>query len=174
MRHKVNGKAVRRKKSPAGGLSWLFPKLSNPKRRFGVGVALALAAKDGKTTKLRYAALEAAFERPGQKPKAAVLARADADLLASTLAGLAHVDRIRVASAIMTGSNSHALLKRALGLKTGPLYHHIRGLRMAGLVTLLDRNCYALTELGESALLVATGLGLPMNGSRSFWKRRSL
>ena len=160
-------------KKRGGGLESFFPKLAKPRRRFGVGVLLVLAQRQGGNATLRYTSLEEAFEKPGQRPKAAILAKADARKVAEFLSGLAHPDRIRVAAAIMTGSNTHRLLKETLGLKTGPLYHHIRGLQMAGLVTLVSRNFYTLTEQGEAALYVAAGLGAGLT-RQSAWKRRKL
>src|SRR5262249_34753752 len=121
---------------PAGGLNGLFPRLSQPRKRFGVGVLLAVAKREGDRADIRTSTIEEAFESPGQRPKARILKRADAKNVAQMLSGLSHADRIRVASAILTGANTHRLLKEALGLKTGPLYHHVRGLQMAGMVAL--------------------------------------
>lgn len=166
-----------KRKTRIGGLAatarlrWLFPKLTSAKKRFGMGVVLATAKREGQATSVHYAVVEEAFEKPGRRPKAALLAKADARSVATMLCGLAHPDRVRVASAIMTGSNTHRLLKASVGLKTGPLYHHVRGLQMAGLVTLAARNLYTLTELGEAVLLTATGLGMQAEGKRSTWKR---
>lgn len=162
-----------RRNAPGGGLEAFFPKLAKPRKRFGVGVLLALAQRQGGDAAVRYAAIEEAFDRPGQRPKAALLAKADAKKVSEVLSGLAHPDRIRVASAIMTGGNTHRLLKQALGLKTGPLYHHIRALQLAGLVAQASRNFYTLTEHGEVALYIATGLGAGLAKSSS-WKRRRL
>lgn len=158
--------------SEAGDLNRLFPKLTQPRKRFGVGVLLALAKREGDTADVRTSMLEEAFESPGRRPKAKILQRADAKNVARLLSGLSHADRIRVASAIMTGANTHRLLKESLGLKTGPLYHHVRGLQMAGMVTLASRNFYVLTELGETALMVATGLGARTERTGSTWKHR--
>jgi len=151
-----------------------FPKLSNPKKRFGIGITLALVKREGGAADLRYVTLEEAFETPGKRPKAALLAKANAKKVAALMAGLSHPDRYRVASAIMTGSNSHRLLKESVGLKTGPLYHHVRGLQMAGLVTQPSRNFYTLTEIGEAALLVATSLGTKVAQPGSTWKTHTI
>ncbi|HUN82696.1 MAG TPA: hypothetical protein VMV81_14420 [Phycisphaerae bacterium] len=171
-------KSVRRARStrakrPGGGLEAFFPKLAGTKKRFGVGVLLALAQRQGDEAAVRYAAIEEAFERPGLRPKAALLARADARKISELLTGLAHPDRIRVATAIMTGANTHRLLKESLQLKTGPLYHHLRELQMAGLVGMASRNFYVLTEPGELALYIATGLAAGL-GKAGRWKRRRL
>jgi hypothetical protein len=164
------GRGPKLAKSLAGGIQAWFPKLTNPGKRFGIGVAVGLAKREGGAAELRCTTLEEAFQRPGMRPKTTLLAKADAKRVAAVFAGLAHPDRFRVASAIMTGSNSHRLLKQALGLKTGPLYHHVRGLRLAGLVTQASRNFYTLTELGEAALLIATGLGATSNESMLNWR----
>lgn len=74
------------------------------------------------------------------------------------LTGLAHADRIRIARAIMTGWNTHAGLRQQLGLKVGPLYHHLRELERAGLLAHMPRKGYALTSLGRDLLYVVCGL----------------
>jgi hypothetical protein len=155
-----------------GQFQCLFPRLSLPRKRFGLGLVLACAQREGGSARLRIARIEEAFETPGRRPKAAVLARADVRSLAGLLTGLAHADRLRVAAAVMTGANTHGLLRESLGLKTGPLYHHVRGLQRAGLLAQAGRNRYELTELGETTLLVATGLGHCLAAGRSGWRTR--
>ncbi|MFO0973719.1 MAG: helix-turn-helix domain-containing protein [Phycisphaerae bacterium] len=69
------------------------------------------------------------------------------------VAGLSHPRRLAVCRAIAAGADSHRLLSRALGLATGPLYHHIRALERAGVIAIARRNQYELTPAGRRILL---------------------
>ncbi|MEK6644438.1 MAG: hypothetical protein AABZ08_11065 [Planctomycetota bacterium] len=155
---RANPKYEARKKSknaPAGGFKVLFPKLARSGNRFGIGVLVARAVRDGGAPTLKTVRLEEAFAKPGLRPRTALIGRLNPKKASTILTGMAHPDRIRVAAAIMTGSNTHKLLKESLKLAAGPLYHHLRALQMANLVALASRNFYVLTELGETILLIA-------------------
>jgi hypothetical protein len=141
--------------APRGGFKVLFPKLARPHNRFGLGVVVARAVRDGEAPTLMTVRLEEAFAKPGLRPRAALVGRIDPKQASAILSGLAHPDRIRVAAAIMTGSNTHKRLKETLNLAAGPLYHHLRALQMAHLVALASRNFYVLTDCGQTMLLIA-------------------
>ena len=53
------------------------------------------------------------------------------------------------------GGATYADLKAATQLQPGPLYHHINGLRLAGLIGPKTRGRYVLTEMGVQAALAA-------------------
>jgi len=55
-------------------------------------------------------------------------------------------------------SESAAALGEATGLSTGSLYHHLRDLMHADLITQAARNRYVLTERGLRVLLVLSAL----------------
>jgi len=172
----------RRLRPPAGGevktgqaarsnVDWrsVFPRLAGPQGRFGVGLMLAVAKREGTGGLVRFTRLEQAFDGPGRRPMGRVLSNLDHRRLSVLLGGLAHADRLRIAAAILTGANSHRLLKEEIRIKTGPLYHHLRELERGGIVSQPSRNFYTLSEQGEVALLIATGLASG-KGSRG-WRQ---
>ena len=168
-------KAVRRRTSKEDDmLKGLFPAVLNDKRRFGVGVLLAVIERQGDYGDIRFARVEQFSERPAQRPKTTLLAKAEPADVARMLVGLAHADRLRIARAIMTGANTHQLISEAVGLKTGPLYHHLRELQRARLLITVSRNRYDLSELGRAALLVTAILGTWDKKGRSTWRRSKL
>ena len=136
----------------------LFPRLDGPGGRYGVGVLLAIAEGSGSHCEIRFCRRETTSARPARRPRSRFLERLEPDRAARMLTGLAHADRIRIARAIMTGWNTHARLREELGLKVGPLYHHLRELERAGLLVHMPRKGYALTALGRDLLYVVCGL----------------
>jgi len=150
-----NGRSIRRKTQPAEAV---FPALMRSHRRYGVGVFLAVAEQQGTEGEVQYLRLERFFGRPGRRPRSRLMEQAQPDEAARMLAGLAHAERIRVARAILSGAHTHLDLSEATGLKTGPLYHHIRTLERAGLVAITGRNQYELTAAGRWAILITSGL----------------
>lgn len=158
-RSKTRASAPVQKNTPAGGLRVLFPKLSIAKNRFGLGIAMVRAVRDGGPPKYQITRLEEAFPKPAMRPRAALTARIDAAQVAGKLGGLAHPDRIRLAIAMMTGADTHLKLSTETRLAAGPLYHHLRAMQLAGLVHQPSRNFYTLTEQGEMLLLIAACIG---------------
>ena len=167
-------RATRRPPSAAAGdLGMLFPRGLGPQqKRFGVGVFLAVAERQGRSAEIRYARVEKFFAKPARQPKTEFLEKHDPNHVAGLLAGLAHPDRVRVARAVMTGKNTHRLLSEAVGLRTGPLYHHIRALERSGLLVIVGRNRYDLTQVGRTVLLVTTVLATCQAERPSPWRIR--
>ncbi len=155
-------------------LKELFPLAAQPNRRFGVGVLLAVVTQEGATGELHYARGQRFATRPGLRPKGAVLALAEPKHIARLMAGFAHPDRVLIARSVMSGANTHHAISEALGLKTGPLYHHIRALERAGILRTPGRNKYELTELGRVALFVATLLAGWDQPGKKMWHFRRL
>jgi hypothetical protein len=139
-------------------VKFILPRLGRGKRRFGLGVVVAVVKRSGDEIVIRPTTVEESNDQPGERPRGRLLARADPRRMSRLFSGLAHPDRVRVLTAILNGANTHQLLKEATRLKTGPLYFHIRGLQAAGLVDSATRNSYLPTVLGEDALLVNTVL----------------
>jgi len=154
--------------------SALFPTLSSSAHRYGLAIVLAIAERQGEDAQLEVARLERFAAKPGRGPKSAFVQLADAAGIAKTLAGLAHPDRVRIGRAILLGSHTHQLLREAVGIKTGPLYHHLRALERAGLITMADRNQYGLTRMGRAAILTSTSLAAAGNGGSGSWESRHL
>ncbi len=155
-------------------LKQLFPLAAQPDRRFGVGVLIAMVTQEGTAGELQYVRAQRFATRPGLRPKAAVLALAAPKHIARLMAGFAHPDRVLITQAVISGANTHHALSEALGLKTGPLYHHIRALERAGILRTPGRNMYELTELGRVALFAATLLAGWDRPGKKIWHVRQL
>lgn len=155
----------RRRKTERGGrpsaasVESLFPALGNGKGRFGVGILLAVAEGAGDRGELRFCRIERFSPKPARQPRANVLKSVNPGGLARLLTGVSHSHRIRIATAILTGADTHRKLSEAVGLKVGPLYHHIRELERAGILTHLPQNGYGLTDVGRDLLLLLGGIG---------------
>ncbi len=157
-----------------GGDAW-FPKgADNQRGRFGVGVLIATVHRWGDEGELAYARLEQFSARPASRPLTSLLEKVDPQQLAKLVGGLSHPDRVRIARAIVLGAHTHARLSEAVGLKTGPLYHHVRTLERAGLLAIVERNTYELTEIGRIGLLTATVLTTIASTPRSALRKRKL
>ena len=81
-----------------------------------------------------------------------------ADKLACLLAAVGHHQRIRIVLKLLGGEATHRLLAKATGLKAGPLYYHLRELRLAGLIGPKVRDLYVLTPKGQRALLAVLAM----------------
>jgi len=77
----------------------------------------------------------------------------DADSMAAILAAMGHVQRLRIMLKLLGGDATHKLLSKETGLKPGPLYHHIRELRSAGMIGPKIRDLYTLSDTGRRVLL---------------------
>lgn len=150
----------------------LFPESTRTDSRFGIGVLLAVLERQGGEAELGFARVGRFHRTAGQRPRQAVLGTAEAADVARILSGLAHPDRIRILRAILQGAATHHALRKAVTLKTGPLYHHLRALERAGILTMSTRNVYELTERGRIALWVTNTLGAVFTGKRMIWNRR--
>lgn len=176
---KGNGRARRRpaetrKTADTRSARTLFPEVAAKNSRFGMGILLAVMERQGSHAELGYARVGRFHPKPGRQPKAAILGAVDAGKVARMLAGLAHPDRIRILRAILQGSATHFALRKAVGLKTGPLYHHLRALERAGVLTMATRNAYELTERGRVVLLVTNTLGVVFAGNGRSWTKQRM
>jgi len=79
--------------------------------------------------------------------------------VAGLLAALAHSQRIAILVKLLPGEANHQLLAKTTGLKAGPLYHHLRELRSAGLIGPKVRDVYQLTRKGRRAILAVLAIG---------------
>jgi hypothetical protein len=78
--------------------------------------------------------------------------------LAKLLAGFGHPQRVAIVKAIFTGAGSYGALCEKVGLKAGPMYHHLRELRLAGVLADGPRDVYRLTQQGRDALMLVCSL----------------
>ncbi|RME40954.1 MAG: ArsR family transcriptional regulator [Planctomycetota bacterium] len=75
------------------------------------------------------------------------------------LAAVGHPQRARILAKLLEGPATYRVLQDATRLAAGPLYHHIRELREAGLLTPKQRDRYALTRGGRNAILLVLAGG---------------
>jgi len=138
----------------------------------GLTVQLAITVLDGTHRDEKKVSLQGVIQAaPGRSKARAVrlLDRVSAarrvsqgarpDELARLLAAVAHPQRIRILLKLLGGEATYRLLAKTTGLKAGPLYHHLRELRSAGLIGPKVRDLYALTRTGRRMILAALALG---------------
>lgn len=68
------------------------------------------------------------------------------------LAGAAHPHRLAVLVKLLEGPATYKALQKTTGQKSGPLYHHVNQLRIAGLVAPAQRDLYQLTPAGRAVV----------------------
>jgi hypothetical protein len=172
--HRRQPPAIGRRSSADAPTQALRQAWTSRQNRYGIGAFLAVGERLGDDGQLTIAQLTKIHSRPGERPKTEFLAQADPVRLARLLGGLGHPDRVRLANAILIGARTHRELSGATGLKTGPLYHHVRELERAGLLRSASRNLHELTELGRFVLLVATVLDSAGAAGAPAWRILSL
>jgi DNA-binding transcriptional ArsR family regulator len=140
----------------AARLEALFPKLAKPGNWYGLASLCAVAEADGHRPRVRVARRESLFDNPARQPQHTFSHTIDPQRLARLFSALANPHRIAMLNAMFAGAGTYAQLAEQLGLKAGPLYHHVRELRLAGLVALQQRDLYRLTDRGKDALMLAS------------------
>ena len=146
---------ARRPSRRASRIEALFPKFAKPGPWYGVASLCAVAEADGHRPRLRVAHLEQLFDKPARRPRHKFAHTINVQRVARLFNALANRHRIAMLQAMFAGAGTHAALTEQLGLKAGPLYHHVRELRLAGLVALEQRDLYRLTDRGNSGLMLA-------------------
>ena len=137
------------------GLAALFPKVARNRRLFGLAGVCGLIECDGTKPVVTIERVEELFAKPARRPRERFLSAASDERIAKLCTAMANPRRVAMLKAIFTGAGSYAELSERLGLKAGPLYHHVRELRLAGLLELAQRDTYRLTDYGKYALLLA-------------------
>lgn len=147
------------------------PRRRAPAPRAGLMVRLSTRLADGQTVDGKQVELTGAIRRAKQKaagpavrvPRRKSAARQIArgirpENVARLLAALAHPQRVRILLTLLDGEATHKKLARTTKLKAGPLYHHLRELRMAGLIGPKTRDLYTLTPAGGRAILAGLAM----------------
>ncbi len=139
---------------------------------YGLSVHVEIEERSG-PGRIRVRGLKAGgfVRRPGERPRLRLLAQADLPLCARRLACLAHPRRLAIARAVLSGADTHHALSRAVGIRTGPLYFHLRHLEREGLLTVHQRERYELTPLGRDLVWIAFGVVGRM-GEKGFGRLR--
>ena len=102
---------------------------------------------------------DTAFKTGTLSVSAAQVAAATDDAAAQLGYALSSPQKVGLLRALLGhDSESASALGAAAGLSTGSLYHHLRDLMHAGLLAQAGRSRYAITPLGQKALLVLLAL----------------
>lgn len=81
-----------------------------------------------------------------------------ANRLRETLAALSDPTRVRIVEALTAGPRTASALARILGVEPNPLYYHLRTLKSAGVIEVVDRVHEG--RLPEQRFGIAAGQGL--------------
>jgi hypothetical protein len=110
--------------------------------------------------------VDALDRRPGGGRRRILLQELDQAGMARVFAALGSPRRLAMLGAIFDGAGSYAGLVGRLNMKAGPLYHHVRELRLAGLLEPDARDSYRLSKRGMYAWLAACSLDALLKGVR--------
>lgn len=135
---------------------------------YGIGIAIGLITKQGSEGRIQSCKWSRFSRLPGGRHVSEMLERTSPHDVARLISGLAHADRVRILAAVISGADTHKELCQRVGLKTGPLYHHLRVLERGGLIVMHGRNSYRLTEPGRVTIVLASLA--TMFQDRSIWK----
>jgi len=138
----------------------------------GLAVRLTVGLADGSTWDVSEVELSGLIARPKGPRKPSFPGLRDTqravghlvrgvrpNVITDLLAALAHPQRLTILIKLLGGEATHKLLAKATGLKPGPLYHHIRELRVAMFIGPKQRDLYRLTPKGRRAILAALAMG---------------
>lgn len=118
----------------------------------------------GRHRRVRIGGVRRLYRRPAQRPRHKLTGEVSDAALAKLLSGFAHPQRVAIVKAIFTGAGTYADLRERVGLKAGPMYHHLRELRLAGVLADGPRDVYRLTQQGTDALMMACSLASIRDG----------
>lgn len=83
----------------------------------------------------------------------------DQAALAQVLCSLGHPLRLAIAKRLLDGPCRYGDLAESVGVRAGPLYHHISSMRLAGLIsTASGRDQYELTPRGIRLAVLIPGI----------------
>ncbi len=71
-----------------------------------------------------------------------------------TLDAMGHSVRLAILSKLFTGPATYQSLCKATQQRSGPLYHHVHQLRIAGMIRPKERDLYEITRGGRNSLLI--------------------
>jgi len=86
--------------------------------------------------------------------------------VARALAAAGNEHRLAILRRLLRGSVGYRSLAACTGLKPGPLYHHIRQLRLAGLILPERRDVYELTGGGRNLILLTAAAARLMTDAK--------
>jgi DNA-binding transcriptional ArsR family regulator len=125
---------------------------------FGVASSIVILESEGRKRSIKVGGVRHLFQLPAHRPRHRLVSHMANDAIARLFTAFAHPQRVSIMKAIYTGAASYADLREKVGLKAGPMYHHIKELRLAGVVSDGPRDLYRLTPRGEKALIVVCSM----------------
>jgi len=126
---------------------------------YGVATFWSILEAEGRERRFRVGGVRRLYRRPAQRPRHQLTEQISDESLAKLLSAFGHPQRIAIMKAIYTGAGSYGELRKRVGLKAGPMYHHLRELRLAGVLADGPRDVYRLTRRGRDVLILACSLG---------------
>jgi len=127
--------------------------------RYGVSVEWRVEERYGPGGERRRGGRLAKWNRrPGQRPRTSLLQAADHAQISQALNALGHPKRLAILREILAGNDHHRSLSKAVNIKTGPLYFHLRHLERSGLVVIHQRERYEVGPRAMDVLLVMCAL----------------
>lgn len=145
-----------KKERAAHWIATAIPMIADARKPYGLGVVVGLAFKSEGIARCLIGAWSDFTRQPGGRHTASLIESLPAGCASRLAASLAHPDRVRILCAILSGASTHKDLSGRVGLKAGPLYHHLRAIERGGLVRLSARNAYQVTEAGRIAVVLVT------------------
>ena len=82
--------------------------------------------------------------------------------VATLFSALANPHRVAICKSLLSGPKCHTELRAICHLNAGPLYHHLRELKLAGFMGPPQRDRYALSTRGRDMLLIALSVSAMM------------
>ena len=152
-------------------LRGVFPRLRGRGPLFGVASLCAIVEAGQGQSRVHVGRVDALDPRPDGSRRQKLLRGLDQPRMARVFAALGSPRRLAMLGAIFDGAGSYAELVRRLNMKAGPLYHHVRELRLAGLLESDARDSYRLSKRGMYAWLAACSLDDLLKGVRQARRR---
>ncbi len=125
---------------------------------YGVATLVAVIEAEGKQRRRRVGGITKVYKRPAQRPRHKLVDEMSNEDLAKLLSAFGHPQRVAIIKAIFAGAGRYADLREKVPLKPGPMYHHLRELRLAGVLADGPRDVYELTPMGRDALMIVCTL----------------
>jgi DNA-binding HxlR family transcriptional regulator len=123
-----------------------------------VASSVVILESSGTERRIAVGGLKRLYRRPAQRPRHKFVEAVSDEATAKLLSAFGHPQRVAIMKAIFSGAGTYADLREKVPLKAGPMYHHLRELRLAGVLADGARDVYRLTPRGRDALILACTL----------------
>ncbi len=126
---------------------------------YGVGTQLLILESQGTERHIQVGGVRRLYRVPARRPRHQFVEGLSNEQIARWMSALAHPQRVAIVKAVFCGAVNYGDLRERVPLKAGPMYHHLRELRLAGVLTVGTRDVYQLTPIGRNLLIVACSIG---------------